>query len=104
MKTIKLAVPMLALSNGSSTHAVEIGGQEATFEVGCFDVGASALHGRLGVISVQKAWSGGREVDRVVFDPQKVNIPAMEEWLKDAGTYVGTDQKPGRGHGMGEEQ
>jgi hypothetical protein len=47
---------------------------------------------------VQKAWSGDRAVDRVVFDPQKVRVPTMEEWLKDAGTYVGTDQKSGRQH------
>jgi hypothetical protein len=104
MKTIRLAVPMLALAIGSSTYAVETGGHEVTFTVGCFDVGASALHGRPGVISVQKAWSGGREVDRVVFDPRKVSVPTMEEWLKDAGTYVDTDQGSGREHGMENKQ
>jgi hypothetical protein len=104
MKVIKLAVAMLALAIGSSTYAVETGGHEVTFAVGCFDVGASALRGRPGVISVQKAWSGGREVDRVVFDPLKVSVPTMEEWLKDAGTYIGTEHKPGREHGMEEEQ
>ncbi|MGD0585176.1 MAG: hypothetical protein ABSA86_05285 [Oryzomonas sp.] len=98
MKTIKLAVPMLALAIGSSTYAVETGGQVVTFAVGCFDVGASVLQGRPGVISVQKARSDGREVDLVVFDPRKVSVPTMEEWLKDAGTYVGTEHNPGREH------
>lgn len=100
MNTIKLALPLLALTIGSSGYAVETGGHEVTFVVGCFDVGASALQGRPGVISVQKAWSGGREVDRVVFDPQKVSVPAMEGWLKDAGTYVGTEHKTDRKQGM----
>ena len=100
MKTIKLALPILALAIGSSTFAVETGGYEVTFAVGCFDVGASALQGRPGVISVQKAWSGGREVDRVVFDPQKVSVPAMEKWLKDADTYVGTEHTSDRKQGM----
>ena len=100
MKTIKLALTMMALAIGPGTHAAETGGHEVTFVVGCFDVGASVLRGRPGVISVQKAWSGGREVDRVVFDPQKVSVPTMEEWLRDAGTYVGTEQSAGRERGM----
>lgn len=98
MKAIKLAATMLALAISSSTYAVETGEHEVTFAVGCFDVGAAALQGRPGVISVQKTWSGGREVDRVVFDPQKVSVPTMEGWLKDAGTYIGTEHKPGRNH------
>jgi len=53
-------------------------------------VGAAALEGRPGIISVEKGWQGFREVDRVVYDPKKVTVEQMEQWLKQAGTYVKT--------------
>ena len=34
--------------------------------------------------------SGAREVDRVVYDPQAVTLVQLENWLKDANTYVST--------------
>ena len=62
----------------------------ATFAVHCYDVGASALNGKPGVVSVERGWSGGREVDRVVYDPQAVSLTQLENWLKQSGTYIGT--------------
>ena len=94
MKTIKFAVLLLALGSVSSACATEHDGEAAaTFTVGCFDVGASALRGRPGILSVEKGWHDGKEVNRVVFNPQKVSVPAMEAWLKSAGTYIGSEKE-----------
>ena len=42
---------------------------------------------------MQKGWHAGKEVNRVVFDPQRVSVPSMEAWLKSAGTYIGSDKE-----------
>jgi hypothetical protein len=63
---------------------------KATFAVHCYDVGASALDGKPGVVSVERGWSGAREVDRVVYDPKQVSLGQLENWLKAADTYVST--------------
>jgi len=57
-------------------------------------VGAAALEGRPGVISVEKGWQGFHEVNRVVYDPKKVTVEQMEEWLRQAGTYIRILQYP----------
>jgi hypothetical protein len=101
MKTTELSVLLLALGLVSSAYGAESGEREVTFAVGCYDVGASALQGQPGVISVEKGWHGGREVDRVVYDPAKVTVPAMEERLKGAGTYIGTEGAASGDHGRG---
>lgn len=72
------------------TAATPTGLADATFAVHCYDVGASALAGKAGVVSVERGWSGAREVDRVVYDPQQVTLDQLEHWLKEADTYVGT--------------
>ena len=63
---------------------------KATFAVHCYDVGAGALEGKPGVLSVERGWSRGREVDRVVYDPQMVSLGQLETYLKQADTYVDT--------------
>ena len=63
---------------------------QATFAVHCYDVGAHALDGKPGVISVARGWQGSREVDRVVYNPDKVSILQLEGWLKESETYVDT--------------
>jgi len=63
---------------------------EATFVVHCYDVGAGALEQRPGVLEVQRGWHGFREVDRVRYDPQQVRREQLEDWLRQAGTYVRT--------------
>lgn len=67
----------------------------ATFAVHCYDVGAQALSARPGVISVKRGWSGSREVDRVIYNPQAVSLGQLEQWLKEAGTYVDTLEAEG---------
>jgi len=99
MKTITFTTLLLALSSLSSACATEHEGDAAvTFTVGCFDVGASALQWRPGVLSVQKGWQDGKEVNRVVFDPQKVSVPSLEGWLKSAGTYIGSEKELKKDH------
>jgi len=74
----------------SATAEVPAGMAKATFVVHCYDVGAHALEGRPGVISVERGWSDSREVDRVVYNPKDVSLMQLEDWLKDADTYVST--------------
>jgi len=57
-------------------------------------VGAAALEGRPGVKSVTKGWHGLSEVNHVEFDPEKVTVEQMIEWLKRAGTYIRTISRP----------
>jgi hypothetical protein len=68
----------------SAEHA---GTATATFAVYCFDVGASALQGKKGVVSVGKGWLGSSEINTVVYFPDKVSVKRMEDWLRDSGTY-----------------
>jgi hypothetical protein len=67
---------------------------KATFAVHCYDVGASALDGKPGVLNVERGWSGGREINRITYDPRDVSIKQLENWLKAAGTYVSTVEQP----------
>jgi len=103
MKTLRMSVLLLALGLVSTAYAAESNDKEVTFAVGCYDVGASALQGQPGVISVEKGWHRGREVDRVVFDPAKTSVPAMEERLKGANTYIGTEPATSRDQGRGNQ-
>ena len=45
-------------------------------------------------MSVEKGWSGFEEVNRVVYDPAKVNLEQLEEWLQESETYVRTVSGP----------
>lgn len=72
------------------TAEVPPGMARATFVVRCYTVGVDALSGKPGVLSVDPGWSGAREVDRVVFNPQQVSVNQLENWLKEAGTHVST--------------
>ena len=57
-------------------------------------LGVAALEGRPGILSVSKGWRNAKEINRVVFDPQIVSVQKIEEWLKKAGTYRQTIDKP----------
>ncbi len=74
----------------NATAEIPPGMAKATFVVHCYDVGVSALIGKPGVVSVEPGWSGAREVDRVIFNPQDVSVTQLENWLKQADTYVST--------------
>ena len=63
---------------------------EATFVVRWYDVGVHALEGRSGVFSVERGWRGSSEINRVVYDPEKINLEHMEKLLKKSGTYIRT--------------
>lgn len=72
------------------TAEIPPGMAKATFVVHCYTVGVNALSGKPGVVSVEPGWSGTREVDRVIFNPQQVSVNQLENWLKEADTYVST--------------
>ncbi|PLY02997.1 MAG: hypothetical protein C0623_02865 [Desulfuromonas sp.] len=93
MLTVILITALLAstlLLVCMATAEVPSGLARATFAVHCYDVGASALEGKPGVASDQRGWSGAREVDRVVYDPEAVSLDQLESWLKKTDTYIGT--------------
>jgi len=81
----------------NATAETPSGMAKATFAVHCYDVGASALDGKPGVVSVERGWSGAREVDRVVYDPKHVSLGELESWLKAADTYVDTLESTTKG-------
>lgn len=66
------------------------GQAEETFIVHCYDVGAKALENRPGVISVSREWKFFKEINHVVYDPQQVSKGQLEDWLRQAGTYIQT--------------
>jgi hypothetical protein len=84
-----LTLTALLFATGTPAAAPP-GMANATFAVHCYDVGARVLTGKAGVVSVERGWSGAREVDRVVYDPQQVTLGQLENWLKEAVTYVST--------------
>ncbi|MCB2184108.1 MAG: hypothetical protein KQH63_18955 [Desulfobulbaceae bacterium] len=49
---------------------------------------------RPGILSVSKGWQDGKEINRVVFDPEIITVRRIEERLKQAGTYVQTLDEP----------
>ena len=67
---------------------------ETTFIVRWYDVGVTALAGRSGVLSVEKGWQGRSEINRVVYDPEKITVEQLETLLKKSGTYVRTVDAP----------
>jgi hypothetical protein len=86
--TAIVLVGALVAVTAAAAPATELA--KATFAVHCYDVGAGALDGKPGVVSVERGWRGFREVDRVTFDPQQVSLGQLEGWLKAADTYVST--------------
>jgi len=86
----KIIYPILALLLSMASVALAGEKQQATFAVGCYDVGASALQNRPGVLHVDKGWQGFHEVNRVEYDPQLVNVKQLELWLKEAHTWSAT--------------
>ena len=89
MKSLNLLAILISLllMASCSYGEVPVGKSKATFVVHCYTVGEHALGGQPGVISVTPGWSGSREVDRVVFDPEKITVEQMQELLRQAGTY-----------------
>ncbi len=57
-------------------------------------MGAAALEGQPGVLRVEKGWRSTSEVNRVVYNPEKVTVEQMEGWLRKAGTYLRTVREP----------
>ena len=41
-------------------------------------------------MSVKNGWFGGKEVNNVVYDPEKITVKKMEKLLKGTGIYLDT--------------
>jgi hypothetical protein len=61
-----------------------------TFAVACYDVGRAALARQEGIIAVRNGWQDGREVNRVIYDPERVGRNVIEDRLRQSGTYIET--------------
>jgi hypothetical protein len=57
-------------------------------------VGKAALEGQPGVKNVSNGWRGFKEINKVLYDPDLINIEEMVRILEKSGTYRGTAQKP----------
>ena len=91
LKMMSVALTFSLLMIFASGHAETTGAEaRATFAVHCYTVGEHALRGQPGVISVEPGWRDFREVDRVVYDPEKISVEQMEQLLRQADTYVST--------------
>lgn len=85
---------MLLFVVSSSLKAEEPLGSTTTFYVQWYDVGKKALVGLEGVNKVTKGFRYFREINTVYYDPTVITVEEMEEALKKAGTYVGTEKSP----------
>jgi hypothetical protein len=99
-KTWKAGMVMMLLLLIAATVQAGVRAEEgkkseakATFYVYCFDVGARALKDLKGVVKVQKGFKNSKEINTVQYNPEKITVKKMEEALKKAGTYRGTDKK-----------
>lgn len=81
---------LLVVLLGSSPQWAAAETRTSTFVVDCYDVGQEALQGRPGVLEVTKGWRGAAEINRVVYDHQRVDRTQLEAWLKESGTYKQT--------------
>lgn len=66
---------------------------QVAFHVAWYDVGKSALDGLSGIKKVEKGIQRNKlwfkEINTVVYDPQRVTIEEMKDALQQAGTYRG---------------
>lgn len=61
-----------------------------TFAVACYDVGRAALARQEGIIAVSNGWQDGQEVNRVIYDPERVGRNVIEDRLWQSGTCIET--------------
>ena len=86
---------LVSLFFAACVNGEMVNGQaEATFMVSWYDVGVHALAGRAGVLSVERGWRDSSEINRVVYDPEKIDLEHMEKLLKKSGTYIRTVEEP----------
>jgi hypothetical protein len=41
-------------------------------------------------LSVERGWRGSSEINRVVYDPEKIDLENIKKLLKKSGTYIRT--------------
>jgi copper chaperone CopZ len=95
LKKYKLAFFILSVVLGvgaiqsNAVDAANSASAEAIFFVSWYNVGESALEGLDGVISVSNGWKDRKEINTVIYDPDRIDIDRMVSALKKAGTYLG---------------
>ena len=88
-----LAVIALIIFGGyAAADAEEPAFAKTMFYVHWYDVGQAALDGLPGVKKIDKGFRNFKEINTVYYDPSQITIPEMEQILKKAGTYIGTQK------------
>lgn len=92
-KTVATGLTSLVLAAGLPALVPAMAAAESLrteiFAVRCYDVGRSALSGREGIVRVESGWQGGREVNTVTYDQDRIGREAIEARLEQAGTFLG---------------
>ena len=55
-------------------------------------MGQAALEGLPGVKKIEKGFHNFKEINTVYYDPSQISVPEMQQILKKAGTYIGTQK------------
>ena len=64
-----------------------------TFSVTCYDVGRAALQDQEGIVAVNNGWQERQEVNRVIYDADRIERQTIENKLRQVGTYIETMNK-----------
>ena len=83
-------IPILVFIGNVLSKAENPESSKVVFIVSWYDVGQEVMEGLKGVELVNKEFHNFNETNIVWYDPDLINIEAMEKALKDAGTYLGT--------------
>jgi len=94
MKRLTYLLIIFLMFTSFYVYSAEKNYSYASFTVLWYDVGKAALEEREGVFDVQRLFKGSSEVNTVKYDPAKITVEEMETYLKRAGTYIGTLEKP----------
>jgi len=43
---------------------------------------------------VERGWLDSSEINRVIYDPEKISLQKIEKFLKKSGTYIRTAEEP----------
>lgn len=84
---------LLFLTTASASDQQPVADAQVTFHVAWYDVGKAALDGLNGVKKVEKGIQKNKlwfkEINTVIYDPQRITIDKMKSALQKAGTYRG---------------
>jgi hypothetical protein len=85
-------ISILVINNNLPSKAENPELSRVVFVVSWYDVGEEVLEGLKGVELVNSDYRDFNEINTVWYDPALIDIDEMEDALKAAGTYLGTEK------------